>query len=114
MSAYATTLSWSEGLLGSHLNVELDQAEGGFRLVYGGKGVSVVWLWSPTQRFRSFRGAVACGARGASAAKSARLAVPLSVWTMHGHPAKSGALESWCERTWMASWRGPCIQLKSN
>jgi len=23
MSAYATTLSWSDGLLGSHLNVEL-------------------------------------------------------------------------------------------
>ena len=55
MSAYATTLSRSNDLLGSHLNVELDQAEGGFSLVYGGKDFSVGVLWSPPCRLGSIR-----------------------------------------------------------
>ena len=55
MTAYATTVSWSDDLLGSHLNVELDQAEGGFSLVYGGKDVSVGVLWSSPYRVRSIQ-----------------------------------------------------------
>jgi len=64
MSAYATTVSWSNGLLGSHLNVELDQAEGGFSLVYGGKDVSVGVLWSSAYRVRSIRTTASRGAIG--------------------------------------------------
>lgn len=111
MSANATTVSRAGGLLGSHLNVELDQAEGGFRLVYGERDVSVVLLWGPMQR---------CGAIGgatdwwALAAKSVRRAVFSPVWTKHGQPASSWAFGSWGAWTRLASWRAACIELKGN
>jgi hypothetical protein len=50
MSAYAITIPRTDSVLGSHPNVELDQAEGVVRWVYGRKRLLVAWTgWWPTR-----------------------------------------------------------------